>query len=239
MLARRVWDELRPQWPGGYWDDWLRTPEVSRGRSCIFPEVNRVYTFGEEGASKGLFFDQLERIRLNTDAVDFAQRDLSYLLISNYPAYLEGLMQPAQVLPIESAAQKLRALVAGSGDAKSPVFVVRYRSLGEFDAFAANFPIMTDHKSGRPRASFRGIVGFRVAQKPTTQLVAAASSPLLNGVIPQTAPHKARYANGYRVFLVPSQLRRIADEVPLARQDSAESPPLPRTAPARTGITLV
>jgi alpha-1,3-mannosyl-glycoprotein beta-1,2-N-acetylglucosaminyltransferase len=41
-----------------FWDEYLRTPEVRRGRSCIFPEINRVKTFGKQGSSKGQFYDK-------------------------------------------------------------------------------------------------------------------------------------------------------------------------------------
>jgi hypothetical protein len=73
MLGRAVWADIGPRWPGGFWDDWLREPPQRRGRSCIFPEVNRVYTFGKEGASNGQFFDQyLKSIRLADTLVDWA-----------------------------------------------------------------------------------------------------------------------------------------------------------------------
>ncbi len=74
MMTAKLWTELRPKWAWGFWDDWLRLPEnvrirglcwraseaVShvacatqrRARSCIFPEMNRVYTFGSQGASR-------------------------------------------------------------------------------------------------------------------------------------------------------------------------------------------
>lgn len=51
LLNRRVWNEMRDKWPKGFWDDWLREPQQRQGRSCIFPEINRVFTFGEKGSS--------------------------------------------------------------------------------------------------------------------------------------------------------------------------------------------
>lgn len=51
LLNRRIWNEMRVKWPKGFWDDWLREPPQRNGRSCIFPEMNRVYTFGEKGSS--------------------------------------------------------------------------------------------------------------------------------------------------------------------------------------------
>lgn len=51
MINRRVWDELKSSWAKGFWDDWLREPKQRKGRSCVFPEMNRVFTFGEKGSS--------------------------------------------------------------------------------------------------------------------------------------------------------------------------------------------
>ncbi|TMS35430.1 hypothetical protein L596_002836 [Steinernema carpocapsae] len=41
MLTVSVWKELSTNWPEAYWDDWLRRPEIRKGRSCIRPEVSR------------------------------------------------------------------------------------------------------------------------------------------------------------------------------------------------------
>jgi alpha-1,3-mannosyl-glycoprotein beta-1,2-N-acetylglucosaminyltransferase len=27
MMSRKLWNELHPKWPLGFWDDWLREPE--------------------------------------------------------------------------------------------------------------------------------------------------------------------------------------------------------------------
>jgi len=80
LLSKSIWNELRSKWPQGFWDDWLREPPQRKGRSCIFPEVNRVYTFGAQGASGGQFYDQyLKDIKLNDVNVDWTKENLSYL----------------------------------------------------------------------------------------------------------------------------------------------------------------
>lgn len=60
MLPRRVWEELSPNWPDAYWDDWLRDPDRRRGRQFIRPEVCRTYHFGQKvkvlPLSRGCFF---------------------------------------------------------------------------------------------------------------------------------------------------------------------------------------
>lgn len=50
-------------------------------RVCIRPEVSRTKTFGKVGVSSGLFYNQhLQHIVLNTNAVNFSKKNLTYLL---------------------------------------------------------------------------------------------------------------------------------------------------------------
>ena len=50
-------------------------------RVCIRPEVSRTKTFGKIGVSSGLYYTQhLQYIVLNSNAVDFSKKNLSYLL---------------------------------------------------------------------------------------------------------------------------------------------------------------
>lgn len=58
MINAKIWSELGPKWPNGYWDDWLREPPQRRGRATIRPEVSRSYTFGEVGVSQSQFFSK-------------------------------------------------------------------------------------------------------------------------------------------------------------------------------------
>nr|VZI36388.1 unnamed protein product [Spirometra erinaceieuropaei] len=81
MLTKRLWEELRDKWPPAYWDEFLRTPEVRKNRSCIRPEISRTITFGSTGVSGGQFFNtHLRFIELNQQHVDFSNSNLSYLL---------------------------------------------------------------------------------------------------------------------------------------------------------------
>ncbi|VDM61721.1 unnamed protein product [Angiostrongylus costaricensis] len=83
MMTRNLWKELGPKWPSGFWDDWLREPEIRNGRQCIRPEISRtkMTLFGKAGASKGLFFDKhLAKVVLNTAPVVFTSMNLDYLL---------------------------------------------------------------------------------------------------------------------------------------------------------------
>ncbi|EER11832.1 alpha-1,3-mannosyl-glycoprotein beta-1, 2-n-acetylglucosaminyltransferase, putative, partial [Perkinsus marinus ATCC 50983] len=72
MLTADLWDEVKSRWPSGYWDEFMRRPDVRKGRHCLRPEISRSYTFGEEGQSQGQYFAaHLSRIKLNTERIDF------------------------------------------------------------------------------------------------------------------------------------------------------------------------
>ncbi|GJP47085.1 hypothetical protein CLOM_g6318 [Closterium sp. NIES-68] len=101
MLKRELWAELKPKWARAYWDDWLRLPEQRKGRQTIRPEVCRTYNFGEHGSSMGQYFSQyLAPIRLNALPVNWAQKDLSYLLDVSYPAYMVSQLRTARLIPL-------------------------------------------------------------------------------------------------------------------------------------------
>ena len=49
-------------------------------RACIRPEVSRTKTIGKLGISTGQYYSQhLQYIVLNSDAVDFTKKNLTYL----------------------------------------------------------------------------------------------------------------------------------------------------------------
>jgi hypothetical protein len=79
MIPRRIWSELSPKWPRGYWDDWLREPQQRNGRHIIRPEVCRTFHFGIKGTSNDEYSQFLRNIQLNENYVDFSSLDLSYL----------------------------------------------------------------------------------------------------------------------------------------------------------------
>jgi hypothetical protein len=41
MLTAALWAELGAVWPQIYWDDWLRGPDVRKGRQILRPAVPR------------------------------------------------------------------------------------------------------------------------------------------------------------------------------------------------------
>jgi alpha-1,3-mannosyl-glycoprotein beta-1,2-N-acetylglucosaminyltransferase len=201
LMPLRLWEELRSKWTFGYWDDWMRLPEQRGSRSCIIPEINRVYTFGIDGASQGQFYEVLSAIKLNDVPVNFAEKDLHYLEATRYDQQLQTIIDGGTDVPLHSAYSTLSQMPPGSGDG-SRTFVVRYRSLEEFDVVATAFNLMTDHKSGLPRTSYKGVVSFFTGQ---VQTLLPGTQPLqLPPLGSGESPTKPHFGNGYRVLMVPA-----------------------------------
>ncbi|CAM9621487.1 unnamed protein product [Pylaiella littoralis] len=150
MLPRRLWDELAPEWPEAYWDDWLREPERRKERQFIRPEVCRTYHFGQKGgASNNQFADPLSSIRLNTIAVPFREMDLSYLEPDTFRDWLGSVLRDAATESIENVT---------AGRSHSPTVVVEYGSEREFERLAGRLGIMKDTKAAIPRTAYAGVV---------------------------------------------------------------------------------
>eukprot|EP00442_Polarella_glacialis_P057928 CAMPEP_0115058756 /NCGR_PEP_ID=MMETSP0227-20121206/6531_1 /TAXON_ID=89957 /ORGANISM="Polarella glacialis, Strain CCMP 1383" /LENGTH=123 /DNA_ID=CAMNT_0002443787 /DNA_START=66 /DNA_END=433 /DNA_ORIENTATION=+ len=49
MMDKSMWSEVRDRWAVAFWDEFMRRPDVRKGRSCIRPEISRSFTFGEDG----------------------------------------------------------------------------------------------------------------------------------------------------------------------------------------------
>jgi len=153
MMLSSFWTEVRGKWPAAYWDDFLRGAEIRQGRQCIRPEVGRTITFGEKGASGGQFFNtHLVKIVLNTEHVDWASEDLSYVATAeNFDAYLSAKVIKAST----TRPNQLFARLSGSG----PSLVVPY-SLESYRSIARRFGLMEDEKDGIRRGSYRGVITF-------------------------------------------------------------------------------
>lgn len=152
-MTRRLWAELGPRWPDGFWDDWMRLGEQRRGRHCLYPEVSRTYTFGAVGASQGQFFkDHLASIVLNQQPVDWAREDLSYLRADQWDARFEQELAAAASTVVASVAE-LRGL-------SERAVTMYYDTEAQFKELAAAARIMTDSKEGVPRTAYRGVVKF-------------------------------------------------------------------------------
>lgn len=159
MINKRVWSDLGPKWPIGYWDDWLREPQNRKGRATIRPEVSRTYTFGEQGVSQSQFYRQyLASINLNRVPVDWSAMDLSYLLKSNYDPAFFGEVAVAQ--PTTSPTD----VNCGSSPSAFRVTYNTVEDLGSnsYPAIARRGGWIPDVKAGVPRTAYGGVVALRV-----------------------------------------------------------------------------
>ncbi|KAI3435729.1 hypothetical protein D9Q98_001787 [Chlorella vulgaris] len=98
MMKRQLWLELGPSWPLDHWDHWMRDDEVSGGRDCIVPEVNRNKNIGEEGANmnKQAFRRYLKTMGWNQNQTVSLWGDLSYLLQPAYAAEMRRQLAAAE-----------------------------------------------------------------------------------------------------------------------------------------------
>eukprot|EP01080_Neovahlkampfia_damariscottae_P001396 gene1396-12016_t len=152
MMSKKLWLELQPKWPLGFWDDWLREPPQRKGRQCIQPEVPRTYTFGEVGSSGGQFYKQyLASIRLTKQKIDWDKKNLNFLLKENYETYFLDQVKSAIVLTNIGQLQSYRE--------KDLKFI--YNDYNQFMIYAKYFNVMFELKRGVPRCAYKGIVAFR------------------------------------------------------------------------------
>ena len=164
MLKKSLWEELKPKWPLGFWDDWLRDPSQRKERACIRPEICRTKTFGRIGVSHGQFFDQhLQYIKLNEEAYPFTKADLSYLLKDNYD---KKFLQEVRVLPSASVEE------LSSGKVTASKVRIEYKDEADFKRLAKLLGAMDDFKAGIPRMAYKGVVsivfkGTRIYIAPT------------------------------------------------------------------------
>jgi alpha-1,3-mannosyl-glycoprotein beta-1,2-N-acetylglucosaminyltransferase len=154
MMSRKLWSELRPVWPKGFWDDWMRQPIQRKGRSCIRPEVSRTFTWcSEEGVSGGQFCDHMAEMQL-AKGVDWSQYNVSKLAKVQYDDWFDRLIAKAQ----EVERPELVATVADRGTEDLKVY---YESNEQFQAMAQTFQLMDDFKDNVPRTAYKGVVTFR------------------------------------------------------------------------------
>jgi alpha-1,3-mannosyl-glycoprotein beta-1,2-N-acetylglucosaminyltransferase len=151
MMTKKLWQELGPKWPAGFWDDWMREPAQRKDRVCIRPEISRTKTFGRIGVSQGQFFDQhLKFIVLNDKKFDFLHTDLSYLVKENYDKEFLGKVESLPVYSVDD-------IVARKNDGQKAVRV-NYWTESTFNRVAQRLGVMLDFKAGVPRAGYHGIV---------------------------------------------------------------------------------
>ena len=113
LASRRIFmGEWEKRWPKTHWDHWVRDPAQSKGRSCVFPEVPRVYHIGREGTHAGqIDFDGLfTNIAISTTPYD-PYIDVSSLFKPKYDAQLKEAVLAAQSL---SSVEKINEVPSGA-----------------------------------------------------------------------------------------------------------------------------
>jgi alpha-1,3-mannosyl-glycoprotein beta-1,2-N-acetylglucosaminyltransferase len=189
MLTARLWAELGPRWPDGYWDDWLREPGQRKDRACIRPEVSRTYTFGEAGTSNAQFYAAFLRpMRLNRagDAeLGWAARDMSPLLKPAYDAAFADAVRGARRV---GSVSEVREAAAAMADGSSPSAALRLDYAGldgdpsgaSYTALASQLGMFADVKAGVPRTAYYGVLTLRVAGA-LLHLVPSQPAPVIDG----------------------------------------------------------
>lgn len=152
LSTKEFYNEIDSKWPLAYWDDWLRSPEIRKNRSCIIPEISRSYTFGKSGTSVGQYFDKyLEPIKLNDKPYMWSQIDKSLLYKFNYDESLNYFLSIAEELYMGDF-----RIDEGNNIYK---YICHYTK--EYEKLTQYFGIMNDFKSGVPRGGYNNIVHIR------------------------------------------------------------------------------
>ncbi len=115
--------------------------------------MSRTLTFGESGVSASQFYTQyLATVKLNSEPVDWAGEDLSYLQPAAWAADFAAAV--AAAAPQASLDAFFEAACGErGGDVKWG-----YGALGDYPAVAARFGFIDDAKAGVPRTAFSGVV---------------------------------------------------------------------------------
>ena len=187
MMPRRVWDgeethpnaALKLDWaPNGYWDDWLREPNIRCGRQILRPEMSRSYHFGNmHGVTQNGINNQILLDRVD---VQWEKEDLSYL---KPEWFAESYWRRVSNAKFVSTAADAKFYIA-----HSDVRIV-YTSFAEFESLAVDFDIKSDEKAGMVRTGYEGIVEVRYAKG---EYIIFITPPYVNkGIPPPTFGKKA------------------------------------------------
>nr|CDS16979.1 alpha 13 mannosyl glycoprotein [Echinococcus granulosus] len=159
MLTRQLWDEeLREKWPAAYWDEFMRTRAVRRGRACIRPEVSRSHTFGQKGVSNGQFFDSYLRFNhLNDKSFVFNSSLLRITLKPDIydPQFLTEVYNKSVLLDNLSQLPHLAQTPPQDTTCR-----FEYKTQADFVAAARLLGAMEDFKEGVARTAYMGIVSI-------------------------------------------------------------------------------
>lgn len=149
MLTRSFWEEVEPMWPDSYWDDFLRSPAVTRGRQCIRPEVSRTANYGERGVSQSYNYEKhIAKVKLNQVPVNMTSLDLGYLDPVAYEKLIFGRLSNSVLLKYSNY------LTSKPQDSD----VTARHPSSSMEQIGKRTGVMTDHREGVFRTSYRGVV---------------------------------------------------------------------------------
>ncbi|CAD7967799.1 unnamed protein product [Amoebophrya sp. A25] len=166
MATRKlVVDELLPQWPPGYWDEFMRKPEIRKDRQCLRPEINRVWHFGFIGESRGQFSKYWTKIRMNDKAFDWQSEEMKVRMQragdpTRYEAYIAAEIGRAKDIASPGEIQRYTAEGGRTTSQDRPAYVLRYRDLPSYLRIASVFQLMPDMKENNVRGSYRHVLPF-------------------------------------------------------------------------------
>lgn len=157
MLLRGFWHEVRERWPKAYWDDFIRHPDVRKGRHCLRPEVSRTHNFGAQGVSRGQFFkDYLAENLLHSSKLDWSKQNLSHLSpAAAFDAHLTLQVAAAEIATLDTVTEK----ASDSAKAQSVSLKIQYTE-ADWKRHAKFFGLMEDEKAGIHRGFYRGVFPF-------------------------------------------------------------------------------
>lgn len=169
MMLRGLWDqELKQEWPTGYWDEFMRKPEVRKGRVCVRPEVSRAFNYGERGGvNKGQFYNtHLVHILRNTEFIKWTTLDKKInpfyngsLDKKNFDMFLYGVIKKdSDAIRVQNPKDLVSMRNEKEGEL---VDVVTQYTSENYASVAKMFGLMKDLKEGIPRCSYRDTVIFR------------------------------------------------------------------------------
>ncbi|GAB5363787.1 hypothetical protein AAMO2058_000913300 [Amorphochlora amoebiformis] len=162
MLTRRLWNEIQDIWPLAFWDEAMRESPIRKGRSCIYPEVNRAYTFGSKGNSQtgGSWWKRfLEPILLSAkpEAWTTLSKDIPHSK-HKYDQNLRSQIRAAKEVDFNIAAQ--HTLPSHISIEPNQDILVTFANSKDFENKGKRFGLLHEYKEGHPRASYCGALSF-------------------------------------------------------------------------------
>ena len=207
VMTSKLWNELGPKWPRGFWDDWMREPEQRKARQIIRPDLSRTLHFGDIGTSGGQHRDvwksispaktsamELEEIvnkQLNRKEVGLGKQvDGSAFSILRsdelYHEYIQNEVSNAETKDInfiksvflENKSSEVE-LRKHSGKSYK-VYYDAHQGPNGFERLAKTLSIMSDEKAMVPRTAYEGIVIIWLNNAQTKLMLVPRNPPTKN-----------------------------------------------------------